>query len=232
MIYCSKCGKQIQDNSKFCTNCGQAVANIYGAQSVSAQPGRPPVNVYGTQNTVTQPIQPIVNYGYGGQGMGSQPIQPVTNYNCNYNGNLTSGLLQRLSGKVHANAIIWLVIASLQVLIGFFNLAIGIALVLDYDYGTTNVITGIFVLIVAVMNYVVAARDMKYSKRILNQPTGIVARFTPIGGYIGTLIYNIFFGGIIGIAGSVYGLVIRNFVISNSQYFESIEQQYYQQHSF
>lgn len=223
MIYCSKCGKQLPDDSKFCTNCGQTVVN---------RPTQPNANIYGTQNTVTQTVQPNANYGYGGQGVGNQPIQPVAGYNCNYTGNLTSNLLQRLSDKVHTNAIIWLVIASLQVIIGFFNLAIGIALVLDYDYGTTNIITGIFVLIVAAMNYFVASRDVKYSKTILNQPTGIVARFAPIGGYIGTLIYNILFGGIIGIAGSIYGLFIRNFVISNSQYFENIEQQYYQQHSF
>lgn len=72
MTYCSKCGKQVQDGSKICTNCGQAMVaqpvhsagNTYGVQRMPIQPVQPVINSYGRQNTLNQPIQPVVNYGY------------------------------------------------------------------------------------------------------------------------------------------------------------------------
>ena len=136
--------------------------------------------------------------------------------------------LQQLSSKVKINAIIWIVVASLQVIIGAYNIIVGCALIADYDEGMVNIITGIFVLIVAVMNYISASRDNKYSKEILNKPVVIFSKYSPIGAYIGNMIYNLLFGGIIGVAGSIYELYIRNFVISNKNLFDNIEFQYYQ----
>lgn len=136
--------------------------------------------------------------------------------------------LQQLSSKVKINAIIWIVVASLQVIIGAYNIIVGCALIADYDEGMVNIITGIFVLIVAVMNYISASRDNKYSKEILNKPVGIFSKYSPIGAYIGNMIYNLLFGGIIGVAGAIYELYIRNFVISNKNLFDNIEFQYYQ----
>lgn len=135
-------------------------------------------------------------------------------------------LLQQLSGKIKTEAIIWVIVASLQVLIGFFNIMIGIALNADYEDGTTNIITGVFVLFVAVINYVSSSQDFKYSRKILEQPTGILAKYSPIGNYIGNLIYNLIFGGVVGVVGSIYGFFVRNFVVSNEAYFKSIESQF------
>ena len=84
----------------------------------------------------------------------------------------------------------------------------------------------IFVIIVAVINTLVSVKDFRYSREVLYRPVGIYAKFSPVGGYVGMLIYNILFGGIVGIAGSIYAFVVRSFVVNNELQFAQIEQQF------
>ena len=127
---------------------------------------------------------------------------------------------------MNTNGIVWIIIASLQIIIGLYNLISGLALSSYRADGTTYIISGIFVLVVAALNFVNASKDIKYSKEILSRPVGIVAKFDPIGGYIGNLVYNILFGGIVDVAGSIFALTIRNFVLTNRAYFNSLEAQF------
>ena len=61
---------------------------------------------------------------------------------------------------------------------------------------------------------------MQYSKTLLENPTGIVAKFEPLTGPIITLIYNLIIGGVIGVVGSIYYFVaIRNYVMENKRSF-------------
>lgn len=138
----------------------------------------------------------------------------------------TENLLSRLSSKMNTNGIVWIIVASLQVIIGLYNLINGLELAPYRSYGSTYIISGLFVLVVAALNFVNASKDIKYSKEILSRPVGIVAKFNPIGGYIGNLVYNILFGGIVGVAGSIFALTIRNFVLTNRAYFNSLEAQF------
>lgn len=109
-------------------------------------------------------------------------------------------LIRKLAEKVRTNAVIWLVIGILQVLAGVFG--------------------GWFVLIVGVLNIVSSVQDMNYSKQLPENPTGIVRRFEPITGPVITLIYNLIFGGIIGVVGSIYYFVgIRSFVMEHREAF-------------
>ena len=118
----------------------------------------------------------------------------------------TSALLNTLSQRVNTNGIIWLVIAILQILGGIF--------------------INWFLLIVGVLNIISSVQDMSYSKNLLKNPSGIVARFQPVTGPVITLVYNLVIGGIIGVAGSIYYFVaIRNFVMENKKAFESLEVQ-------
>lgn len=135
-------------------------------------------------------------------------------------------LLQQLSSKVKTNAIIWIVIACIQFFIGMVNIVIGFVLNADYEDGTSNLITGFFVIIVGVLNIVNATRSLKYSKEVLTKPVGIVQSFQPVGNLIGTLIYNLLLGGIIGVAGSIYAFILRSFVLSNTAQFQLIEAEY------
>ena len=118
-------------------------------------------------------------------------IQPTVN---------DEALLNTLSQRLKTSGIIWLVIGILQILGG---------IMIDW-----------FLLIVGVLNIISAIQDMQYSKTMLSNPTGIVAKFEPLTGPIITLIYNLVIGGVIGVIGSLYYfLAIRNYVMKNKQSF-------------
>lgn len=113
-------------------------------------------------------------------------------------------LLKDLSEKMKINAIIWICIAAVQIIAGIYLYWI---LIIP---GVLNIISGIM--------------DLKYSKDVLANPTGIVEKFEPLVSPIITLAYNAVIGGVIGIAGSLYYLlVIRKMVIDNKPAFEEIE---------
>ncbi len=115
-------------------------------------------------------------------------------------------LLNTLSQRLNTNGIIWLVIGALQILGGLF---------IDW-----------VLLIVGVLNILSAIDDMNYSKTLLTNPTGLMKRFEPLTGPIITLVYNLVFGGVIGVAGSIYYLVaIRNFVMEHKVAFSSLDRQ-------
>lgn len=139
-------------------------------------------------------ICPGCGCAVGGQGMDS-------NRNATVDG---TALLNTLAQRVNTNGIIWMVIAVLQILGGIlFNW---------------------FLLIVGVLNIISSVQDMSYSKELVNKPNGIVAKFKPLTGPIIVLVYNLVFGGVIGVVGSIYYLVaIRSFVMENEQYFASLD---------
>ena len=109
-------------------------------------------------------------------------------------------LIRKLAEKVKTNAIIWMVIGILQIVAGIFG--------------------GWFILIVGVLNVISSVQDMNYSKQLPENSAGIVQKFEPLTGPVITLIYNLIFGGIIGVVGSIYYFVgIRNFVMENKAAF-------------
>ncbi len=115
-----------------------------------------------------------------------------------------TALLNKLSQRLNTNGIIWLVIGILQILGGIF--------------------INWFLLVVGVLNIISSVQDMQYSKTLLENPNGIVAKFEPITGPVITLIYNLVIGGVIGVVGSIYYFfAIRNFVMENKQFFESLD---------
>lgn len=115
-------------------------------------------------------------------------------------------LLRKLSERLKTNAVIWLVIGILQILGGIF---------IDW-----------FLLIVGVLNIISSVQDMNYSKTVLENPVGIVAKFEPMVGPIVTLVYNLVIGGVIGVVGSIYYFVaIRNFVMENKATFAQYDAQ-------
>ena len=120
-------------------------------------------------------------------------------------------LLSTLSQRVNTDGIIWIVIGALQILGG---------LGLWYLYED---LTWAFMLVVGVLNIVSATKDLQYSKTVLTDPRGIVAKYEPVGGAVITLIYNILIGGLIGVIGSIYYFVgVRGFVMANRDGFDQI----------
>ena len=75
-------------------------------------------------------------------------------------------LLHTLSGKIKTNAVIWIVIAAVQVILGFV-----------YNW---------IILVIGVLNLISCVRDLLYTKTLLVKPTGIkvtrIASGIPVGG--------------------------------------------------
>lgn len=116
-----------------------------------------------------------------------------------------TNLLEKLSTRIMTNAIIWIVIAAIQLLVGVWG-------------------EWWFLLIVGALNMISAIQDVSYSKRVVNDPAGIVGKFEPVAGPIITLVYNLLIGGVIGVIGSIYYFVgIRNFVMENRSAFEQMD---------
>ena len=117
---------------------------------------------------------------------------------CN-NSHTTNRLLITLSEKVKTNAIIWIVIGAVQI------------------------VTGVF-FIVGILNILSAISDMKYAEQVTKVTVPIVSRFEPLTMPIIVLVYNLIFGGIIGVIGSIYYFtVIRAFVMENKVEFQNLE---------
>lgn len=118
--------------------------------------------------------------------------------------NVTHEHLNVLSSRLNTNGIIWIVIGILQVLGGIY---------LNW-----------VLLIVGALNIISSVQDMNYSKTMLENPNGIVERFEPLTGPIITLVYNLIFGGVIGVVGSLYYFfAIRNYVMENKNVFSQFD---------
>ena len=132
---------------------------------------------------------------YAGGYAYSQPINDVVS---------GQALIKKFSERLKINAIIWIVIGAIQILLGLF--------------------TQWVLLIVGTLNIISAFIDLNYSSKVLHNPKGIISWVKPLIGPILTLIYNLFFGGVIGVVGSIYYLIaIRGFVMENKHQFQIIE---------
>ena len=111
----------------------------------------------------------------------------------------SDGLVNTLSTRYNTYGIIWLVIGIIQ-------------------------IVSVACIPVGIWNLYAAYTNIKYSKAIKHNPTNIVASHTPVTGAVICLIINLLFGGIIGVAGSIYYFIaIRGLVMENKNAFLSIE---------
>ena len=233
-MYCIKCGKIVPDDSAFCNYCGQSLSIVSNPQAENA------VGVGNPQQSNNTPIynQPnnlsVPQPNYYQQQNQTYYNAPQGNFNGKYNQANTyiktpispAQLLKGLSNKVRTEGIIWIVIASLQMLFGSINIVLGLSIMSDNGDGQTYLISGAVVVFAAILNCAIAIDDLIYSKAVLAKPVDIVERYQPVGGLIGALIYNIIIGGIIGIVGVIFGFLTRSYVMNNSQMFNQIEDSY------
>ena len=120
-------------------------------------------------------------------------------------------LLETLSARYRINGIIWIVIAALQLLLGLIYL-------MEWS------LSGLWISGVGVLNLLSAVRDLQNSRRIMIDPTGIVASCQPLTSTIIAMVYNTVVGGFIGVAGNIYYLIfIRGFVLRNKEAFLAME---------
>lgn len=81
------------------------------------------------------------------------------------------------------------------------------------DFAGNYYINGIALAIVSVLNFVSSYKTSNMRTRIATVPTGIVGEYEALTPYVVNLVYNAIFGGLIGIVGSIYGFVIRSYVM-------------------
>ena len=117
-------------------------------------------------------------------------------------------LITQLSQKNQTNAIIWGALGVVQIIIAMCTITY---------YGFA---TGIWTLVVGILNVYSGYKDFTYSKELLKKPVAIISRYESATPIVIALIYNLIFGGI---AGSLYEISIRNFVLNNKTEFEQAE---------
>ncbi len=234
--FCMYCGQVLHDEAAFCTSCGKS--QIKNVSKPTAQPSVK--NNYPSQNNPyinnPAPSVPTDNYqrNYSKQTVHTPPdpkvVQKVQQENKD------NELIYKLSQKVTTEAIVWLVVASIQTVMAFIYFISGVSAYEGpsrYDYfrpdpdntdATICIVTGIILIIVAIINFRFASSNFRYAKEVKIRPTGIILRYQSISTLVGTLIYNLLFGGIVGVIGTIMGFCTRNFVMSNIARFRDIEE--------
>lgn len=129
-------------------------------------------------------------------------------------------VIQQLSSKVKVAGVMWIIVACIQYILSL------VFVVISFSDNILFLIQSIMMLVIAVINTFIAVRYFKYSKEIQMRPIGIIAKYSSVGGCIGLLFYSILFGGLIGLIGAIYALVIRGFVKRNEIQFAQVEQQF------
>ncbi|MCL2083523.1 MAG: zinc ribbon domain-containing protein [Oscillospiraceae bacterium] len=131
-------------------------------------------------------------------------------------------LLLQLSSRIKTEGLIWMIIGLLQTVVIFGSFLF----LAEYEGEKSIIILGVPFLIVGIINIGLAVDDFIYSKKVLADPVGIVQRYLPFGRLVGNIIYNVLFGGLIGVVGSFYRFSLRYFVISNAAQLQDIERKH------
>ena len=200
---CNQCGAPIDSNAKSCKFCGGNITISQAAQT--------------TQPAYSQPV--ITQYPYMFQ----------------------LNIVQVLYNKIRKLSTIWIIVGICQILfaLAFFLPYTTSTNVSTYSYETNSYVTTasstssspfsvvmIVFLFFAIFNFIIAAKNRKFANRILTNPVGIVKHYRPVGGSIVYLICNLFVGHFLGIAGGIYALTIRSYVMSNTLQFLHVEQSF------
>ena len=105
-------------------------------------------------------------------------------------------VLQNISNKEKVGGIIWIVVASIQLLIG-----------LTYNWVT---------LLIGLWNLMMGITTITNAGKMEQRANNIVEAYEKnLTNIIIFLVVNIFIGGIIGVIGAIYDLVVRNYVLNN-----------------
>jgi len=109
---------------------------------------------------------------------------------------------EKLATKEQTSGIIWGVIAVLQIIIGCFGFWSAF--------------------LVAAINAYGAVLSFQKAKKVRNPYPGMVEEYEKqLTSLIIAFVYNAIFGGVIGVAGNIFDLITRNYVLTNRAVFES-----------
>ena len=191
--FCTNCGHELKTEEKFCPSCGFNTESVKQAKK----------SVSNTQN--------VNSYQNTNQYQNANAYQNPNNAAFGNDDITMKNMLAQLSQKNQTNAIIWGALGVVQIIIAMCTITY---------YGFA---TGIWTLVVGILNVYSGYKDFTYSKELLKKPVAIISRYESATPIVIALIYNLIFGGIIGIVGSLYEISIRNFVLNNKTEFEQAE---------
>lgn len=204
MKKCTYCGKELFDQAVICPGCGCP------APKVCKHCGKEIANEAVICMNCGCPVEPQVSQSAGQPFTQSQAAYAQPHYSqptYTKPAPRVEELVNILSQRLFTNGVIWLVIGAVQIILGLL-----------WQW---------FLLIVGVLNVISSIQDITKSKQLPDLPQGMLAdipaEYEPLTGPIITLIYNLFVGGVIGVAGSIYYLVaVRGFVMENQAHFEAL----------
>ena len=110
-------------------------------------------------------------------------------------------LARKLSTKEQTSGIIWIAVAIVQAIIGFFGMP--------------------WVWIMAVVNLIGAVQSFKKSEIVLKPYSGMTEEYeNQLVPLIVALVFNLLAGALVGIVGNIYDMFTRNFVLENKDVFD------------
>ena len=147
-------------------------------------------------------------------GCGLVGDEPTFNAELNDNQKFT---LNTLYEKMASAAKFWRGVSIFQ----FIGAAVYFILMLFVDFAfITNTLA---LAIIGALNWRASSTELEFLENIKKKPVGIIAHFESITNILVAFIYNLVFGGIIGVIGSVLDYLTRNYVINNKAAFAEIE---------
>ncbi len=178
-MFCKNCGKPMNENQAICLNCG---VNAGSGNKFCANCGEP----------VNENAAVCTHCGVAIKKNAQPQAGTVISKEEAY---------KKLAGHEKAAAIIWFVIAALQIIVGSFTYYAPVVV------GCWNIYTGV--------------QRIKHSKTLADMPAGVYAYYEKQGtANIIFLVVNIILGGLIGGIASGYDIYIRSFVMKNKEIFE------------
>jgi hypothetical protein len=202
MPFCEKCGKEIKDGDRFCTRCGaQVVSDTFKNHNNC------------NSNDALQPVYNNSNYAY---------VSNPTDVNCQ---KLCIDLLIK---KIKTEAVVWIIVASIQIIISIVYIRFGIKIHIGNssdDIGSTLVISALIMIAIAIINYISAYKNFLHIKAIMSGCYDILEHYVPIRNMVFVLVYNLMFTGLVGAVGAIFGFLTRNFIIKNKVVFDYLKMQ-------
>ncbi len=191
-MFCPHCAAPLKEESPFCPHCGKAIGSLW--QNGASSDGA--ASAF-TAPSSTEPSLPEID---------DKEKKALL---------ITLGYKERVLGTL------WIVVGTLQVLVGA-----AIAILIAGAGGGGFAILGCVFIGLGIWNLMIGSGWVSNARKIRNVPVGIVARDAPMAKAILNLALNVYLGTVGVIASLYYLLNVRRFVMQNAAAFLRIEKDY------